>query len=48
LLIESSVRVNAIIGLLRSEPGTRRVFWTESSVNFDEPTQFENSAPVRK
>jgi hypothetical protein len=39
LLVESSVRVNAIFGLLRLEPGTRRVFSTESSVNFDELTE---------
>ena len=38
-LIESSNRVDAIIGLLRPEEGTSRVFSSETSITFEEPAR---------
>ncbi len=39
LLIESTARIPSIVGILRSESGTSRVFSTESAIDFDDPAQ---------
>jgi len=43
LLIESSIRVTAVVGILRPESPTSRVFSTKSSITFDDSARWSTA-----